>query len=299
MATLLTLRRRIKAASNVAKATRAMQMIAAANLRKAQDAALSARPYVRKLTVLAKDISGKADEKSIHPYISPPSDSTKTLIIALSPDKGLCGGLITNLIKEFFSFAKEQPDASYIVMGKKFENQVVKLKNEVLATFVFGTTLPKFDAVFPLAKLINDQYLSGNVGNVKVLYTDFNTVFSQTPRIATLLPISLADAKTEIIDSMTSKTADNKEEEGQYQLYEPSIADILPSLLRHYLEMSLYQFLLESYLSEQAARMFAMQNATNNAKDIIEGFKLEYNKTRQAKITSELLDITGGRFKGT
>ena len=289
MATLLTLRRRIKAASNVAKATRAMQMIAASNLRKAQNAALSSRPYVNKLTVLAKDLSDKVEDKTSHPYITPPGETTKTLVIALSPDKGLCGGLITNLLREFFSYAKNDPDASYVVMGKKLENQVVKLKNEVLATFVFGTTLPKFDAVFPLAKLINDQYLSGNVSSVKVLYTDFNTVFSQTPRITTLLPITL----TEIQESDEEK----HNVSDHFQLYEPSINELLPTLLKHYLEMSLYQFLLESYLSEQAARMFAMQNATNNAKEIIEDFKLEYNKTRQANITSELLDISGGGQK--
>lgn len=286
MATLLTLRRRIKAASNVAKATRAMQMIAAANLRKAQDAALSSRPYVKKLTVLAKDVSEKVEEKSTHPYITPPVENNKTLIIALSPDKGLCGGLITNLLREFFSYAKQNPDASYIVMGKKLENQVVKLKNEVVATFVFGTTLPRFDAVFPLAKLLNDNYLTGNVSSVKVLYTDFTSVFSQRPKIVTLLPIALAETKEEEPEEQKTE---------HFQLYEPAIQDILPSLLAHYLEMSLYQFLLESFLSEQAARMFAMQNATNNALDIIEGFKLEYNKTRQAKITSELLDIGGGR----
>ncbi len=288
MATLLTLRRRIKAAQNVAKATRAMQMIAASNLRKAQDAALSSRPYVSKLTVLAKDLSEKVEDKSIHPYITPPGETNKTLVIALSPDKGLCGGLITNLIREFFSYAHQDPDSSYIVMGKKLENQVVKLKNEVLATFVFGTTLPKFDAVFPLTKLINDQYLSGNVSSVKVLYTDFTSIFSQTPKIANLLPISLAEVNEE--------NSTEKEKE-HFQLYEPSIRDILPSLLNHYLEMSLYQFMLESFLSEQAARMISMQNATNNAKDIIEGFRLEYNKTRQSKITSELLDIGGGRQK--
>jgi F-type H+-transporting ATPase subunit gamma len=287
MATLLTLRRRIKAASNVAKATRAMQMIAASNLRKAQTAALSSRPYVGKLTTLTQDVAKKAGETS-HPYISAPGSNNKTLVIALSPDKGLCGGLITNLLREFFSYAKEDADARYIVMGKKLENQVVKLKNEVLATFVFGTTLPKFDAVFPLVKLINDQYLSGNVTSVKVLYTDFNSVFSQTPKFVTLLPISLDQSNDE---HAKDNAADH------FQLYEPSISELLPSLLNHYLEMSVYQYLLESYLSEQAARMISMQNATNNAKDIIEGFKLEYNKTRQAKITSELLDISGGRAK--
>lgn len=283
MATLLTLRRRIKSASNVAKATRAMQMIAASHLRKAQQAALASRPYVHKLSDLARDLSAKVDDPKVHPYITPVSESNKTLVIVLSPDKGLCGGLVTNLLREFLSFDKANPDTDYIVMGKKLESQVIRLKNEVLATFIFGTTLPRFDAVYPIAKLINDQYLSGKVASVKILYTDFNSMFSQTPKIVDLLPIALP----EVSDEKKNELADSA------MLYEPSIRDILPSLLSHYLEMSLYQFLLESFLSEQAARMVSMQNATNNAKDIIEGFKLEYNKTRQANITSELLDIMG------
>ena len=119
-------------------------MIAASNLKKAQNAALSSRPYVNKLTVLAKDLSEKVEDKSSHAYITPPGTNNKTLVLALSPDKGLCGGLITNLIREFFSYSRQESNASYIVMGKKLESQAVKLKNEVLATFVFGTTLPKF-----------------------------------------------------------------------------------------------------------------------------------------------------------
>lgn len=288
MATLLTLRRRIKAAQNISKTTRAFQMIAASRLKKAQDAALASRPYVEKLTVLAKDLSSKVEDKSSHAYITPPGEITKTLVIVLSPDKGLCGGLVTNLLREFLSFAKGDHDASYIVIGKKIENQVVKLRNEVIASFIFGTTLPPFDTVFPIVKLINEQYLTGKVSQVKVIYTDFNSMFSQSPKIANLLPISLA--KVENIDEKSTNDA--------FQLYEPKASDILPYLLSHYLEMSLYQFMLESYLSEQAARMMAMQNATNNAKDIIESLRLEYNKTRQAKITSELLDISGGRNKG-
>ncbi len=280
MATLLTLKRRIRASQNVSKTTRAMQMIAASKLKKAQDAALSSRPYVKKLTDLAHDLSNKTEEVNKHPYMKL-NESTKTLVIALSPDKGLCGGMVTNLLREFFSYAKQDKDAAYIVLGKKLEAQVTKLDNEVIASFVFGTTLPQFDMVFPLTKLIDEYYLSGKVQQVKVLYTDFTSFFSQTPKIATLLPIALPD--------QTEKKEEN------FQLYEPDLSQMLPSLLRHYVEMSMYQYLLESYLSEQAARMIAMQNATTNAKDIIEGLKLEYNKTRQAKITSELLDITGGR----
>ena len=157
----------------------------------------------------------------------------------------------------------------------------VKLNNEIVASFAFGTTLPSFDMVYPITKLINDYYLSGKVSSVKVLYTDFGSFFSHTPKIATLLPIVIPEEKVAVSP--------------KEQIYEPSIPTMLPSLLKQYMEMNLYQFLLESYLSEQAARMIAMQNATNNAKDIISALQLEYNKTRQAKITSELLDITGGR----
>ena len=281
MATLLTLKRRIRAAQNVSKTTKAMQMIAASKLKKAQDAALSSRPYVQKLTDLTQDIASKTDDTNKHPYMKLNTTNNKTLLIALSPDKGLCGGLITNLLKEFYSYTKENKEASFIVLGKKLETQVTKLENEVIASFVFGTTLPKFEMVYPLTKLIDEYYLSGKVSQVKVLYTDFSSFFSQTPKVATLLPIALAE--------------DTNRSDDSFQLYEPELSQMTPALLRHYLEMSLYQFMLESYLSEQAARMLAMQNATTNAKDIIEGLKLEYNKTRQAKITSELLDITGGR----
>ncbi len=280
MATLITLRRRIRAAQNISKTTKAFQMIAASRLKKAQDATFASRPYVEKLVTLTQDVSSKTQSEKKHPYIEAPGTNGKTLLIALSPDKGLCGGLITNLIREFFSYMKQEDASSYIVVGKKIENQVVKMNREILASFTFGTTLPKFDVVYPIIKLINEYYLSGQVSSVKILYTDFQSFFSQKPKIATILPVSLPEETTG---------------EKRFQLYEPSIEAMLPSLLEHYVEMTLYQYMLESYLSEQASRMLAMQNATNNAKDIIEGLKLEYNKTRQAKITSELLDITGGQ----
>jgi F-type H+-transporting ATPase subunit gamma len=205
----------------------------------------------------------------------------RSLIIALSPDKGLCGGLVTNLLKEFFAVSDSHKDASYVVIGKKLEGQVTKLPNEVIASFHFGTTLPKFDVVYPLTKLIDEYYLSGKVDSVKILYTDFNSIFSQTPKVVTLLPVTLPEVTNE------------KTDVADFSLFEPNVASLLPELLKHYLEMTLYQYFLESFVSEQASRMIAMQNATTNAKDIITDLKLEYNKSRQAKITSDLLDITG------
>lgn len=282
MATLISLRRRIRAAQNVSKTTRAMQMIAASKLKRAQDAALAGRPYVSKLTELAQEVTLRTTDAQKHPYMQLSVDTNQTLLIAISPDKGLCGGMITNILREFFGYTRDNKETEMIVVGKKLENQVVKLPNEVLATFHFGTTLPTFDVVFPIINLINDYYLSGKVSSVKVLYTDFVSFFTQSPKVVQLLPIALPE--------VTEEKPTN-----EFMLYEPNLSEMVPTLLKHYLEMSLYQYFLETYLSEQAARMLAMQNATNNAKDIIDGLKLEYNKTRQAKITGELLDIIGGR----
>lgn len=259
-------------------------MIAASKLKRAQDAALAGRPYVQKLTELAQDVTLRTNDTKKHPYMRLSIESNKTLLIAIAPDKGLCGGLVTNLLREFFTYSRTEKDTQMIVIGKKLENQVVKLPNEVLAAFHFGTTLPTFNIVFPIIKLINDYYLTGKVQSVKVLYTDFVSFFNQSPKVVQLLPIALPEP-----DAAEKKTA------AMDMVYEPSLEEMVPELLKHYLEMSLFQYFLETYLSEQAARMIAMQNATNNAKDIISGLKLEYNKTRQAKITGELLDIIGGR----
>lgn len=283
MATLISLRRRIRASQNVSKTTRAMQMIAASKMKRAQEATLASRPYVTALSHLASEVAGKITSEQKHPYLQPVSMVNKTLVIALSPDKGLCGGLVTNLVREFLSIHDQNKNAEYIVIGKKLQGQAVKLTNEILATFNFGTTLPEFDTVFPLIKLINDQYLSGAVDSVKVLYTDFQSIFTQKPKIVSLLPITL-HIETE-----------KEEDEEPYTLFEPNLESLLPDLLTHYIEMSLYQFLLESFVSEQASRMIAMQNATDNAKDIISELTLEYNKTRQERITSELLDISSSK----
>lgn len=279
MASLLQLKGRIKAAQNVSKTTKAMQMIAASKLKRAQDAALSARPYVEKLTTLSNQVVSRVDTDQVHPYMKNAATSGKTLLVVLSPDKGLCGGLITNLLREFLNYTKISPENSYIVVGKKLETQVTRLEKEVIASFRFGTITPTFDMVYPISRLIDDYFLSGKVDGVKILGTHFTSVFTQTPKITVLLPITGAQLQ------------ENKTE--PFTLFEPSVEEILPSLLKHYLEMTIYQHLLESFVSEQASRMIAMQNATDNATDIIDDLKLEYNKTRQTKITSEILDITG------
>jgi F-type H+-transporting ATPase subunit gamma len=279
MATLLTLRRRMKTTTNVSKTTKAMQMIAASKLKKAQDSAEASKPYVEKLDTLSKALEQRVDKENLHQYMLPQEEIKAKLLIVISPDKGLCGGLVTNLIKEVLHYSNTGK-THYITIGKKAERAVASLNKDVVASFPFGTTLPQFEAVFPIAKLVNEYFLGKKVAEVTILSTKFNSVMSQTPMFNTLLPVKLQEK------AVADKSA---------TLFEPDVNALLPDLLQHYLEMVIYQSLLEAYASEQGSRMIAMKNATDNAMDIISELRLEYNKTRQEKITNELLDIGGGQ----
>jgi F-type H+-transporting ATPase subunit gamma len=278
MANLLSLKRRIKAASNVSKTTKAMQMIAVSKLKKAQNATLAGRPYVEKLSLISGNILGKLGGKYTHEYMRKP-ENNKNLIIIISPDKGLCGGLITNLIREIINLDLQNKNNIYLTIGKKVESTVINLQKEIIASFKFGTTLPTYDLVLPIVKIIDEYFLGKKVDSVKILSTNFLSVFSQKPRLVNVLPVELPQLET------TS-----------FALFEPGPEKLLPPLLRHFLEMTVYQNLLESYASEQGAKMVAMQSATDNANEIVESLQLEYNKGRQEKITNEILDIGGAAF---
>jgi F-type H+-transporting ATPase subunit gamma len=279
MATLLNLRRRMKTTTNVSKTTKAMQMIAASKLKKAQDSAEASKPYVEKLDTLSKALEQRVDKENLHQYMLPQEEIKAKLLIVISPDKGLCGGLVTNLIKEVLHYSNTGK-TYYVTIGKKAERAVASLNKDIVASFPFGTTLPQFEAVFPIAKLVNEYFLGKKVAEVTILSTKFNSVMSQTPMFNTLLPVKLQEK------AVADKSA---------TLFEPDVNALLPDLLQHYLEMVIYQSLLEAYASEQGSRMIAMKNATDNAMDIISELRLEYNKTRQEKITNELLDIGGGQ----
>ncbi len=283
MANLLILKRRIRAAQNVSKTTRVMQMIAASKLKKAQNATLASRPYVEKLSTITQGLSNKLGDKFTHPYMTkneqtnPPAGG-KNLVLVVSPDKGLCGSLNTNLIREVIRFDAQNKDSIYLTIGKKTETTVANLNKELIASFKFGTTLPSFDMVLPITKIVDEYFLSKKVGNVKIISTSFLSIFSQRPKIINLLPI-------EFVKEVPASNS--------FTLFEPAPEKLLPPLLKHYLEMNIYQTFLESFASEQAARMVAMQGATDNALEIVDDLQLLYNKGRQEKITNEILDIGG------
>ncbi len=278
MANLLSLKRRIRAAGNVSKTTRAMQMIAVSKLKKAQDATIAGRPYMIKLSSICQNILNNLNDEYTHEYIKS-NENSKSLVLIFSPDKGLCGGLVTNLIREIINFDSQHSNSIYLTVGKKTETIIASLQKELIASFRFGTALPSFDMVLPIVKIIDEYFLGQKVGNVKIISTNFLSVFSQKPKITNILPIEFP-----------------KLESTSFTLFEPAPERLLPPLLRHFLEMTIYQHLLESFASEQGARMVAMQNATDNALEIAQELLLEYNKGRQEKITNEILDIGGASF---
>lgn len=274
MPSTLALRRRIKTAQNISKTTRAMQMIAASKLKRAQQAATASRLYVEKLTQLSQNLAPKQESDILHPFLRTTKTSGKALYLVISPDKGLCGGLNTNIFREYLKYNKDEKNL-FLAVGKKIEAVAGSTTKNLVASFHAGNTLPEFSIVTPIASIIDEYFTSGKVDSVQIIATHFNSVFSQTPQVTQLLPVVLPQE---------TKPTDT--------LIEPTPTELLPALLKRYVDMVIYQQLLESYASFNAAQMIAMQNATNNAKDIVSDLTLLYNKVRQEKITNEILDIS-------
>jgi F-type H+-transporting ATPase subunit gamma len=273
---LQQLRRRIKTAQNISKIAKAMEMIAASKIKKAQNAVESNKPYSEKIRNLTQNLLASKEAKTFkHPYIIKTEEQTseRKILIAVASDKGLCGSLNTNLIKKLFEL--EDPNTYLITLGRKVEIAASRTKFELLASFPMGTSLPSYADLHKITVLVNEYIEQNKAAKVEILYTGFESLFTQKPEVKTLLPI--------VSEYQELSDTDNA------VIIEPSVASLLEKLLPHYFEVELYQSLIEAYTSEQAARMVSMQNAKNNASDIAEYLTLMYNKSRQEKITTKFL----------
>lgn len=267
------LKRRIKTSQNIAQIAKAMEMISASKIKRAQNAVLNNKPYAQKIADLTASLTKNSESKMIlHPYLTA-NDSPKKLYIVISQDKGLCGSLTTNLFKKIFEI--DTKDTKYVALGKKAERFCARLEGELIAALPIGTSIPDYKLVYHLLEIIEQTFLIGAVSEVNLLYSEFESIFLQTPIIKRLLPMDFSSS--EIVELP--------------YIFEPNSEKILLELLPYYVEVTLYGAILEAYTSEQAARMVAMQNAKNNAMDIAEYLTLEYNKSRQERITNEILDI--------
>jgi len=275
-------KQRIKTAKNISKITKAMEMVAASKMRKAQERALSARDYTQalsqSLTTLAKNIN----DQEIHPLLKQNSNG-KPLAIIIGTDKGLCGSLNQSLFKLLLNWLKGRSHGQVVAVGKTMTRMAYFYGLNLKAQF---TSLP--DAVTTtdivgLSRLIIDGYAAENFRSVELFFMDFVNTLSQKPKQFTLLPLAQ--------NLKEKQTIAQAGVQAQY-IFEPSASEILNDLLPFYVENMIYQAFLESRASEHSARMVTMKNASENATELVGDLKLIYNKQRQASITNELLDIT-------
>ncbi len=279
MANLRDIRRRIKSVKNTAQITRAMQLVAAAKMKKAQDQAMAGRAYSSQLNAVLSDIAENFTDEVSHPLLEA-REGNRELVLVISTDKGLCGPLNTNLAKKLRSSTSET--AHYVTVGRKLRIMLEKLKKNILADFSVKDPVPFADAR-AIAAFLTKQFTEGHYDKVSILYTRFVNTLSQVPEVIQLLPV-LPPTQTDDQGAIQGSSADS--------LFEPSATEVLASILPLYVNFQVYQALLEARATEHSARMVAMKAATDNAKKFIKELTLEYNKVRQAAITAELLEIT-------
>jgi F-type H+-transporting ATPase subunit gamma len=288
------IRRRIKSVKNTAQITKAMQMVAAAKMKKAQDAATSGRAYADLLNKVLVSLKGRVEEAT-HPYLSEGTGS-KTLVILISSDKGLCGAFNTNLFKKLLT-TELGPEAEFITIGRKGSQTLARLKKALVADFTIKDPA-RFPELRPVAKLLQDKFLSGDYRKVLVGFNNFVNTATVIPSVEQLLPINPVTlggkrsfegvGQGEIVDATKGPVTEYS--------FEPNTAEVFAQVLPQYVSNTLFQMLLESRASEHSSRMVAMKNATDNAKQMLKDLSLEYNKLRQAAITNELLEITTAKM---
>jgi F-type H+-transporting ATPase subunit gamma len=281
------LRRRIKSITSTAQITRAMQMVAASKMRKAQQSTLMTRPFAQLLYRIQRHATTHAREFT-HPLLEV-REVRKRAVILVGTDKGLCGALNTNLFRVAAQF--DPATTVFIAAGKQEAQFVARTGRQLAAEFTF-TDSPRFDEARPIANVARDLFSKGEVDEVKIVATQFINTLTQRAVVVEFLPVGEIKGLTiPGAESEADLASDTTE-----VLFEPSPNAILSYLLGHYLNIFIYRVLLEAKASEQSARMVAMKNATDSAGDLIKDLTLEYNKLRQGNITRELLEIAGGQL---
>jgi F-type H+-transporting ATPase subunit gamma len=282
MANTQDIRRRIKSIRNTAQITKAMQMVAASKMRKAQQHALAGRPYAALMNKVFVSLQRRTDPRS-HPLLAV-RPLNKELVLIISTDKGLCGALNTNLFREAANFDSDK--TTFLVTGKKARQFIARTKRELLADFELKDS-PSFVEAKPISKFCIEKFLRREVDKVSVLYMHFINTINQRTVVQTLLPISSFDlAKGE-----ATQTEGHAVDPMLGYIFEPNAEVVLDLMLPYYISFEVFQMILDARASEHSARMVAMKNATDNANQFIKDLTLEYNKMRQAGITTELLEI--------
>ncbi len=282
MATLRQIRRRIRTIQNTAKITKAMELVAASKMRRAQASALASRPYAEKMRWVLANLAETLpfqDPETLHPLLQRREVHTIEIIL-ITPDRGLCGGLPSNLNRRVASFIVERElPVRLVCMGRKGRDFFQRSGQPVVAEFVGLSDYPSYDDIIPSARVAIEDYISGQADEVYLVYALFVNTMVQRPEVFKLLPVEPpTEAATWAVD----------------YIYEPSPEQVLAELLPRYVERQVYEAALEARASEQSARMVDMRSATENANEMIRELTLAYNKARQESITKDILELAGG-----
>ncbi len=288
MASTRDIRRRIKSVKNTRQITKAMELVAASKMKKAQHAALAGRPYAQLLADMLAALSSRVDE-STHPFLVKREVKTRGVIL-VTTDKGLCGPLNANLFK---LVAEIKTPVKYVAVGRKGSQFLARTRRDLIADFPV-TDRVGFSEVKAVAEFMVAKFLAGEVDTVEVLYPRFKNTLVQEPLCRPVLPLG---SLREFLDSIETGTAAAKSRQDEREmLIEPNPQAVLEALLPFYVNRHLHQLMLSAKASEHSARMVAMKTAKDNATTLLGDLTLEYNKARQAGITQEILEIASAQF---
>jgi F-type H+-transporting ATPase subunit gamma len=279
MASLRDIRRRIRSVRNTAQITKAMELVAASRMRRAQARVVASRPYSGAMNIMIAQLgAARAEGEPLHPLLQRRPIRNLGLVM-LTTDRGLCGPLNTNVIRRGTEFllSHEEP-AEVVTVGRKGQDFLIRRGRQLRATFTQLGDRPDYMTIVPIARVIIEDYTRGAIDAAYVVYPRFVSTLTQRPQLDQILPI-------------TPPTLEGERQRSVDYIYEPDPGSILAELLPRYVEVQLYQAILETIASEQSARMIAMRAANDNAKDLILSLTLSYNKARQAAITREVTEI--------
>ena len=284
------MRLRIRSVRNIAQVTRALQAVSASRVRKAQQAVLATRPYATRAWDVLRHLSSQPARDYVHPLLTERLDVRHILVVVITGDRGLAGAYNANVVRFTLErFGASDVPVSYVVVGRKGRDLLMRRRAQVQAEFSDLPAEPTFADVSAIGRLAVDEYLAAEADQVHLVYTRFVSFLSQIPTSKKLLPLEVGAAQDRVQAFAPSRSG-----LPAAYLYEPSEAQLIDEIVPRFTALQVYQAVLESVASEHAARMVAMQNATDNANELASGLRLQYNKARQQAITSDMLDIAGG-----
>ncbi len=283
------MRLRIKSVKNISQVTRALEAVSAAKVRKAVQAVTATRSYATKAWQVLTHVAAQPGRHSLHPLLTERPDPKNALVIVLTGDRGLAGAYNTNVIRYVAQrFDQYRLPVKYIAVGRKGRDLLIRRRKQVIADFSNLPAAPSFADVSAVGRMAVDDFLKGEVDEVYLIYTDFINMGRQVATMKKLLPLEVSSGEGRVVDFEPHNGP-----AAAYE-YEPDQREILDEIIPRFTALQVYQAVLESQASEHAARMIAMRNATDNAKELVGALQLAYNKVRQQAITNDILDIVGG-----